>query len=212
MIRVNPRQASLRAPEITSFQILTPVGVGRGRAGAQSAPGQVKGARRLPKNWPMTSVGSSPSCHRCQEGKARGLLPKGRPFAPSHTSFAWVPGSHQVPRHIPKCPVQPQATLFCSLAPNSADPSSLACSLLLPSCPVVSVLVPQLLFPRSPQPLTTLPTCSTRLCPRCCCGSPKLHQPCPHPRCHLREQPTQAGKGTAHTSNEIGAAIGTRSC
>ena len=213
MIRVNPRQASLRAPEITSFQILTSLRVGRGRARAQSTPGQAKAAQRLPKDRPRTGVGSSPSCHRCREGKARGLLPKGTAFAPSHTSFARVPGSHQAPRHLPKCPARPQATPLCSLAPNSADPSSLARALLLPSCPAASVLFPRPLFPRGPQPLATLPTCGRSwLRPGRCCGAPELHQPRPHPRPHLREQLTQAGKGTAHTSNEIRAAIGARSC
>lgn len=53
MIRVNPRQASLRPPEITSFQILAPVGVGWGRSPERTRagngnPGIVQG---LDKDW-----------------------------------------------------------------------------------------------------------------------------------------------------------------
>lgn len=152
MIRVNPRQASLRPPEITSFQILAPVGVGRGRSPERTRTGD--GTQGLWKDWTRTGKGSSPSCPHCcrtePEG-ALGLIP--------HLS------SHQVPQILPVCPAQAQDTLLCSLAPDLKlclrSPSAfLPCSISL----VFSTVPRQSPAPRSPPELW--------LCP----------PPCPHPR------------------------------
>lgn len=51
------------------------------------------------------------------------------------------------------------------------------------------------------------PSCFCHAAPRHPELCPKLHRPRPHPR----EQAMKAGEGTAHTSHEIRAVIGTRS-
>lgn len=157
MIRVNPRQASLRPPEITSFQILAPVGVGWGRA--QSAPGQAMATQGLQKAWTRTGEGSSPSCHHCCRTEPEGALG----LIPCLSLQVWT--SHQVPWGPPVCPALAQDTLLCSLPPNLNlclhSPSTfLPCSI----SPVFSTVPRQSPAPQSPPELW--------LCP----------PPCPHPR------------------------------
>lgn len=110
MIRVNPRQASLRAPEITSPPSLTPLGAGRDKAGAQSTPGQAKAAQRLPKDQLRTKGPAKNLCGlqlllpQLLGGQSQRLLPKGRGFAPSHTSHLGAresPGTTMAPPQEP---------------------------------------------------------------------------------------------------------------
>lgn len=199
MIRVNPRQASLRAPEIASFQILTPLGAGRGRAGAQSTPGQVKAAEDQGGLQPV--VPPLPGGH----SQRKGCSPRGEPL-PHPTPLS--PGCQGVTRYNG---TSPSALLSPSLLRSVHLQPTPQASPVLSFC--LPTLQPQSCPTQPPQPLVTLLTCGRSwLCPGHCCRDPELHQPCPHPHPRLREQPMQAGKGTAHTSNKIRAAIGARSC
>jgi len=155
MIRVNPRQAPLRAPEITAFPIPAPLGAGRGRAGAQ-----------------RSGAGEGSHGRSTGEGKAGGLLPKGTAFAPSLTSLAGVPGHPQGPRGLPACPARAP---LCSLAPNSAGPSRLARALLLPSAPHHGSCFPG----RSPLPAPGPSLRRSWLCPGRCCRAPSRTGPSP---------------------------------
>lgn len=161
MIRVNPRQASLRPPEITSFQILAPVGVGWGWS-PERAPGQAMATRGLQKDWTRTGKGSSPSCHHCCRTEPEGTLG----FIPCLLPQGWA--RYQVPWSLPVCPAQAQDTLLCSLAPNLklclCSPSA------LPPCsisPVFSTVPRQSPAPQSPpelwQELAVPPTLSPSL-------------------------------------------------
>lgn len=145
MIRVNPRQASLRPPEITSFQILAPVGVGWGRSPECTRTGN--GNPGIAGGLDKDLQGIQPLLPPVLQDRARGSTC-------SHPTLL-APGMGESPgTSEPSC--GPCSRILCSV--HLLLISSSAYTLLPPSCPAASVLFSQL-FPGSPQPLRAVLSC-----------------------------------------------------
>lgn len=139
MIRVNPRQASLRAPEITSFQILTPREGGQGQGRRPERTRASKGSPEIAKGPAEDQHGLQPRLPPLPGGQSQRAAAQGDSLCPTPRLFRLgareSPGTTappQVPSSAPGCSALStcsslsQALKPCPCSPSAFPPGSLS--------------------------------------------------------------------------------------